>query len=578
MKFKKAFGIASLAATLSTTGILGGFASTVGAQDTIPMYRPGQKIEDIDVAFTKSLAAPSDIDPNEIPSLYYNFEMTERASEDVYVAGEPVEMYQVAGKNFANMDTAKAALAVELSKDVSELTDTEIEEGIKKITANFDKTKTGSLTGTKNLEVFIDPANSKTYAEDATAGRQGDTLTQKKVDGDVTYYRHETGNFLEGLTFNAAGVYAYDVVETQTAYKKANKTDAWTNVETEPNPNPNADGSWVEQKIVMSQQRYRLYIYTEEDPANQGEYLIWAMTAVEVDKTDGNIVKGEKKDMTVGGNANIDGDLSNVEFNNAYKKVNHSGKNPQVAGYGVQKRVEGVKNAKGTYIEGGANTPYNDESILFGKNGVPAEQFDFDVTITRNSLYAEDTSYIGYVVASTTGGTSWQYVKSDGTLAPMGTVPAVDGSDKGQYKYYEFEFTDTKNADTKKVTLSHYQKLAFADIPVGTGYSVAEDDYREGGKLYGDAEKFTPDDPENKLKFIKTSVNGVDVTETGRLTEGSVPTDPFTSEYINNAKQGTSPTGIITNILPFIVIIGGAAVALAVAVVVKGKKRGNEAQ
>ena len=558
MKFKKMLGVASLAATLTTTGILGGVVSNVGATPAIPMNRPGKLPSELKVAFTKAVKAPSDVPATEIPSLYYQFELKERDSEDVYTAGDPAELYLVDGTYYATKADAIAAIKIANPTYTDEQAATAADAA--KVTENFKKSETGSLTGTKKYSVYIDPTNAQTYEQNNNAGRMNEgsqiNPTQKYVDGDVTYYRHETSNFINDLTFTKEGIYAYDVVETQTAYKNAALTDAWTNVTT--NPNPGND--WVEQVIEMSKQRYRMYIYVEKN--EQDQYVIWAMTAVEVDIETGEIIKGEKKDMTSGGSTNVDGDLSNVQFDNAYKKVNHYEKDPERAGYAVQKTVEGVKNVSGT-INGEA---YDDEAVLFGKGGAPADEFDFTVRLTRNSMYTEDTEYIGQIWESKTGGTSWTKV---GNQIKFTVDPST-----GIAKYLD----ETTGAE-KKVTLKHYQKLAFENVPVGTTYYVQDDNYADGSKIYGDASTVTPGAGSELIKYTKTTVNGEDVSVGigGDLsTTGAVPNDPYTSVYRNNAKQGETPTGIITNILPFVVIIGGAAVALMVAVVVKGKRRSQE--
>lgn len=171
--------------------------------------------------------------------------------------------------------------------------------------------------------------------------------------------------------------------------------------------------------------------------------------------------------------------------------------------------------------ENPTNTDNRDKVLSVGKivNGDLADKnkkFQFTVKVTQPSLVTPDESYNAKII------------KTDGKQ---------DGKD------IPFE-----SGKEQTVSLSHGEKLVFNDLYVGTAFEAQE---TEANNLYTPLTyvKFNSGNPETK------SQGNANVT--GNVSEG---TDTV---VVVNTRNSTSPTGIVVNNLPYILIILGVVAGFA---------------
>ena len=109
------------------------------------------------------------------------------------------------------------------------------------------------------------------------------------------------------------------------------------------------------------------------------------------------------------------------------------------------------------------------------------------------------------------------------------------------------------------VTLAHGQKLKFEDLPAGTTYSVTE----TGKAGYTATVVPTTNDVQGSET---TGLKGQNVTVTSLVGGEGLNSTAFTNAYDDNT---ITPTGIIINNLPFVLMVGIAGSGLALYVVSK---------
>lgn len=161
-----------------------------------------------------------------------------------------------------------------------------------------------------------------------------------------------------------------------------------------------------------------------------------------------------------------------------------------------------------TYIPD--NTQLKVSKVVTGNYGDKTKQFEFNITLT-NAATADTTEY-----TATVGETSYTF-----TSGTEQTVNLTDG-----------------------------QELVFNDLPVGTTYTITE----------VGTEGYTPSVSVNGTDQNGSEGQSLTVSETKVVSGGNNVV--FTNKY-----QEITPTGIIINNLPFImlVVIGGAGIAFYMA-------------
>lgn len=181
------------------------------------------------------------------------------------------------------------------------------------------------------------------------------------------------------------------------------------------------------------------------------------------------------------------------------------------------------------------NTDNRDKVLSVGKivNGDLADKnkyFEFSVKVTQPSLVTTtNETYKAKIFKAANGGQDTDKTKN----------PNMD--DKG-------EFSFTSGSDPVKVYLAHGEKLVFENLYVGTAFEAQE---TEANNLYTPLTyvKFNSGNPETK------SQGNANVT--GNVSEG---TDTV---VVVNTRNSTSPTGIIVNNLPYILLVLGVVAGFA---------------
>ncbi len=188
--------------------------------------------------------------------------------------------------------------------------------------------------------------------------------------------------------------------------------------------------------------------------------------------------------------------------------------------------------------------PTNPESGLAvhknvdGDTGDQSAYFEFSVTVNDSATLAEGATHGTYHAIIMENGAAIDPTANNGITS--------EGTD------HSFAVT-AGTALTFK--LKHGQSLVFTDLQVGATYQVSETN----------AQGHTP--------YVKVKVNGIDdgtETQTAASGEARYVTEGADSVTFRNHKETATPMGISISDLPYVMLIGFAAVAL---VVVASKKR-----
>jgi len=503
MKMKRKFGLATLAATLAGTGIMGGLMATPvladppnQSTDVIPYFSEN---EDPNLAITKCIPTGKGTDISSIAvDRTFTFKFEYMPSQTVVDGGGSQSQVP-------------------------------------------DHTSAASGPAIADKSVTINPGTASTAAGSGVNGGNNGaaaTTTLKTSDATTDYYKAETADWLQASAWNSAatGVHVYKVTETSYTPAFTNKTLDQVAV-----------GEYAE-TLEQSKAEYRVYVYVRAKEQGTGNY-VYAVTVAKVKDDAGNPIDDDKikKDDPLSG---TQGELSDFEFNNTFTRQLKTGDSPIEKPYSVYKQVIGLADnntspngLKNNEVLFGTTDDTTPNSTWARERGAKADKFKFDIKLTRA---AQDTatSYNAYI-----------YTTKDNSTWNKGTTPIT------------FTFDANGVAEVKDIELCHYQALAFEDdLAVGTLYEVTEHDYKTTAHSNSGYE-YTP--------YIGSPTNSSSVTDSGSVVDSDVKAK---SVYFNDAEAGTTPMGILTNYLPFFIIIGGAiagAVAIAVA---KGKKRGNTVQ
>ncbi|MDD6422420.1 MAG: hypothetical protein PUF83_05060 [Intestinibaculum porci] len=154
--------------------------------------------------------------------------------------------------------------------------------------------------------------------------------------------------------------------------------------------------------------------------------------------------------------------------------------------------------------------------IVSGDLGDKNKKFTFTVKVTHPSLVTSDETYTAKVFTA-------------------------DGNPDGEYTF-------TNGVANKDVKLSHGEKLVFKDLYVGTAFEAQETD---GDTSY--------------TSSTYARLNGGDPTEKAKeraLIKGNV-SEKTDTVVVVNTRNSTSPTGIVVNNLPYILLVLGVVAGFA---------------
>jgi len=273
--------------------------------------------------------------------------------------------------------------------------------------------------------------------DDATSGDDFDAMPPIGTDGTVevdfsasdatslnttgldTYYV-ESRDVFASVTFPHAGVYVYDVTESDTT-------------------NDTIGADPVHETLTYSGASYEMSVYVDNKD-DGGTYV--AAVGIEQLTTDGGAKGSGKVDGSLGGDQE-EYFYSQMTFTNTYVHTN------------------GAPNPDNP-------NPLTDSTLSIGKlvdGGLANEDqyFDFTLTLTAPSLIPTDdvpTYYKAYVVEK--GAVIDPSSNASSTLIQTGQKPN------------NYSYITVSTSDPTDIQLRHGQSLVFINTPVGTQYTVSE--------------------------------------------------------------------------------------------------------
>lgn len=279
----------------------------------------------------------------------------------------------------------------------------------------------------------------------------------------------------------------------------------------------------TKEALVYSKAEYKVFIVVENGDA--GLYIS-GFTVVKT-KTDDGIPGTEKVDPTPGGNTTTgDGD-SDMEFQNIYNRTGNTvdPTNPD---------------PEESYAKNGALSVWKE---ITGDLADMTKKFDFSLTVNKPAILDK--------LAAQNGGT---YPTYTATFVDAATGSAIEGATPVTVIFDK----DTAQI-TKEFQLGHNQKLKFDTLPAGTTYSLTEN--------------------------AGTKITNYDTTITGKA-DNAVFSEAKNTMTTSNKLVGEKPnytkvennynsqpiTGIVTENLPFILLIAAAVLGFAAYLVVKRRK------
>lgn len=361
-------------------------------------------------------------------------------------------------------------------------------------------TTTDGNNATVNLETDGPDLKIADLTYSATSGSK--TVDGVKVAAQESLLKDSEGNDLTGADFTHAGVYAYTVTETANTYTI---TDA------------------AKEAMVYSKAEYKVFVVVQN--GESGLYIS-GFTVVQTKKDDGTDGTA-KVDPTPGGNETTgDGD-SDMEFQNIYNRTGNT--------------VDPTDpNPDENYSKNGALSAWKE---VTGALADMTKKFDFSLTVNKPAI-------LDKLVAQSGG----QYPAYKATIVDATTGEAIEGAEE-----VTVTFDKTTAPITKTFKLGHNQKLKFDTLPVGTTYSLTENNG-------------------NKITNYDTTITGKADNVAFAETKGTMTTsNKLVGEKANYTKvennYNDQPiTGIVTENLPFILLIAAAVLGFAAYLVVKRRK------
>lgn len=280
----------------------------------------------------------------------------------------------------------------------------------------------------------------------------------------------------------------------------------------------------AKETVTYSQAKYEISYYVKEKSDHSGFYVEAIVTKILIND-DGTTGSGQKVNPNPGGPTGS-GSYSGLVFHNTYTKST-GGVDPLIPGnqvLAISKAVAG---------------DFADQTKYFG----------YDVSITKPAVLPDEVTYKAYVIDST------GVVTGDANVA-SGDTGSIQTDSNGK-KYIEI----TTGA-TKVIYLKHNQTLVFNDLEVGAKY-VADLQgtvgYSPKAQITSNGSVITPD---------LTAAEGQHLS-TGSWLIGEAKNG---ADFTNTFKTIT-PTGVVINNFPFIMILIIAAGAFIAFVVAKSNKK-----
>lgn len=265
--------------------------------------------------------------------------------------------------------------------------------------------------------------------------------------------------------------------------------------------------------------------YTIADPTKEkmtyskAEYTVFItiindVDGLKIDSIQGVITKNDAgTDITDKKVPSTEPGSSDLAFQNIYSKTGGTGEegdewNPDLGALSVSKKVTGR---------------YGDQTA----------KFDFSLTLYKNATLDAEVA------------------QSDDKTYPTYKVSLPDGS------VLSYQFNANTNEITKTFQLSHGQKITFTDVPVGTTYTLTENN---GNKVT------------NYDTTISGKADGAVFTENAMTVSNKLVGENSNYADVENSYDVNPITGIVSNNLPFIVLIGAAIAGFAAYLIIKRRR------
>lgn len=280
----------------------------------------------------------------------------------------------------------------------------------------------------------------------------------------------------------------------------------------------------AKETMNYSQAKYEISYYVKEKSDHSGFFVETIVTKILVND-DGTAGSGEKINANPGGPTGS-GSYSGLVFNNAYTR-NNGGVDPTIP----------------------ANQVLAISKVVAGDFADQTKYFSYDVSITKPAVLTAEVTYKAYVVDST------GVVTGDANVASGDTGSILtDGNSK--------KYIKVTTGTTKVINLKHNQTLVFNDLEVGAKY-VADLQgtvgYTPKARITANGSVITPD---------LTALEGQNLSTGSWLIGEAKNSADFTNTF-----QSITPTGVVINNLPFIMILIMAAGGFTAFVVAKSRRR-----
>lgn len=278
------------------------------------------------------------------------------------------------------------------------------------------------------------------------------------------------------------------------------------------------------ESYVFSPAQYTLTVYVKNGV--NGLYVAAVASSISVnDSSNQTSDPGDKVDPTPQpGDPNITGNYSKIIFTNTYSKT-----------------------------AGGVDpTDPNNHVLTIGKavSGDYADRtkyFAFQITATQPGVVQGSATYKAYVLDSGNN-----VVTSEDNASNLQT-------DVNDYSYIEFT-----SGVTETVNLKHDQKLVFTDLHIGANYVAVE-----SAVEHYTASAMVVENGVGPNQYFN-SIENLPLSTSTKLIGENENSAAFTNTY-----RTITPTGVIINNLPFVMILILAAGAFAAFVVIKSRKKRN---
>ena len=272
---------------------------------------------------------------------------------------------------------------------------------------------------------------------------------------------------------------------------------------------------------MFSPAEYTLTVYVKN--GINGLYVAAVASRIAVlDSSNGISEVGDKVDPTPDGDPGIEGDYSKMIFTNIYSKTAGGVDSTDP----TDKALTISKDVTGDYAD---KTKY----------------FTFDMVAKKPDVIPGAVTYMAYVLDE-----SGNIVTSPENYATLQT--------DGNNKYY----ISFPAGTSMTVNLKHGQRLAFTDLHIGASYDVTEAAVLNYiASLEYVVNGGTPESANNTVANVQLGINNkfIGVNQN--------------SAAFTNAYQTITPTGVVINNLPFVMILILEAGSFMAFVVVKSRKK-----